>query len=161
MATSLSAAQTKTLLQRAIFWITVAKDWAYSADDLPERSTIDLGILIVSSLTHLSNCLMHLEEALGVELRDSANEFREAWERDARRVRNLLEHEEEYIAGVGKFQSEIPPDAAEAPRVLTWVAGKVIAIQVLGESLSLAPHLARALSMEQRLRDQFEATVKS
>ena len=81
--------------------------------------------------------------------------FRETWNSEARRVRNLLEHEEEYLAGVGQFQSQISSEAADAPRVLTWVAGRVLAIEVLGHSLNLRGHIDRAVGMEADLREVF------
>jgi hypothetical protein len=141
--------QGHALLRRSVFWIQVIEEYSLAPDPLPTRSTIERAHFLTVALEHLASCAKHLRTDAAPELRHRLVEYVEAWG-GVRDVRNLLEHEEEYLTGGGNNRGLLPPGAPQLSRGVVWAgfAQTALSIDVLGVSLNIRPHVGAAKALK-------------
>jgi hypothetical protein len=113
------------------------------------RAAINDVHMLVLALQHLDSCLKFLADS-GETLAGAAD-FRAAW-RAVSALRDMLEHEEEYIAGRGKFprrlnQSWVANGYFE-DRLLIWGSEGMESVGFMGKPYRVRPAIAAALNLE-------------
>ena len=94
-----------------------------------------------------------LQEHASAELRGLMRAFTACWEQDAP-LRNVLEHEEEYIRGGGRQRNVFDPAHLDDPPVRAASAAiprPLMSFEIYGRTLDFGPHTARANAMKQLL----------
>jgi hypothetical protein len=100
----------RRLAERGYRWVETVERMNASGSLLFEQSetawaeVADNVHMLIIALQHLHVCISQIQR-LGITL-DGSVAFKREWRR-IRKLRNWLEHEEEYIAGTGKYQDEV------------------------------------------------------
>lgn len=126
--------------------------------ELSHLTIPDIHILVLA-LEHLFRSLKHLRPSYGDEACKATDVFIEEWKK-VREIRNGLEHEEEYLAGVGKYDDlpdkEWTPPMAGASRNTKCDTNGFVEISVLGKSYNVQRSIEAALNLRPHL--SFEAS---
>lgn len=144
---ALTKRQTDALAERGLRWLdTIERLNDFERFNQSSTKSDDVHLLMLA-LKHFSNCV----EKLDLQL---ADEFTEAW-RYVSRVRDMLEHEEEYIAGPGKFPDQVHPQWAEAGHPEAWIAYAegLISVAVVGGNYPVVEPIRLALSLRPSLEE--------
>jgi hypothetical protein len=121
--------------------------------DLTGPTALDLHQIILA-LEHLSQALKYLHPTFEPSATGAARRFLTEWQR-IEKIRDGLEHEEEYLAGRGKFKDM--PDPNWKPPIVgysRWTetdAEGLVSITVLGRSYSIKDCISSALDLRPHL----------
>ena len=145
----------------------------HTRDGLNENpSNQDLGYdnelhLLMISLEHLDNCLKYLvTDSLDDRFKELGTRYRESWRPPrqvqgtpedeppiTREVRDALEHEEEYIAGPGRFPDSATDEWRETFQSGTfmWDDDGINVLVVLGKGYEVKNAIRSALALKEAL----------
>lgn len=143
----------RTLARRSLFWIGALDGISNVGIDDGRLSLIARGHFATLALEHLGTCCELLQEHASAELRGLMRAFTACWEQDAP-LRNVLEHEEEYIRGGGRQRNVFDPAHLDDPPVRAASAAiprPLMSFEIYGRTLDFGPHTARANAMKQLL----------
>jgi hypothetical protein len=156
VAAALTDIQKRRLAERGYRWVqtirrlnTVAE--AISDDEAPEKhaETIDGLHMLSLALEHLDACVRVLDEA--GEVLAGSGKFRTAWGAVSD-LRDGLEHEEEYIAGRGRFARLFSPswvaDGYFESNLFIWGPEGIDAVGFMGQDYDVRPAIVTALDLE-------------
>ena len=159
-AVTLTLGQRSILLQRATRWCRVALEARerheprIRAGDVQKETN-----LLAIALEHLDICLGLLEPGLAPELHRRAGAYRCAWNAVSR-LRDALEHEEEYLAGRGTFPDLLGalgdwPYGVEG-NVGSWSyeGGVLVGVSALGKDYPLTDVLTAAAALKDALEHE-------
>jgi len=156
---ALTDIQKRRLAERGYRWVQTIRRLntageAISGDEAPEKyaETIDALHMLSLSLNHLDACVAVLDEARDVLA--GARQFRTAWAAVSD-LRHALEHEEEYIAGRGKFpryvgNSWLAGEYFES-HLFVWDSEGIESVGFLGRTYRVRPAIVAALALESPL----------
>jgi len=156
---ALSNIQKRRLAQRGHRWVQTIKRIngtgnLLSGDEAAAKyaEAMDSLHLLALALEHLDSCIKILNEA-GVQFEgDSA--FRAAWETISK-LRDAREHEEEYIAGPGRFPDNVGPNWAAngyfESATFIWGTDGIDSVSFMGKVYTLRPAITAALALEEAL----------
>lgn len=96
---SLTVIQQRRLAERAFRWVQTVRRLNRSAEAGDSAEAIDSVHMLAVALRHLDRCVLLLQRAVPVE---GGRTFRRSW-RSVSELRDVLEHEEEYVAGAAKI----------------------------------------------------------
>jgi hypothetical protein len=113
--------------------------------------------LVTLALEHAYQAVIKVKADLSPDCHDSANRFERAWA-SVSDVRDLLEHEEEYLVGKGRFPQKADPNwmppAMGMSRPLQLTDSGIAAIQVLGKWYDVRETIAAALALKAILLEE-------
>jgi len=158
---SLSDDQKRGLAQRGHHWVQTIKRLNKAAKSLEGedaavkyRAVIDEVHMLSLALQHLDSCLRLLSES--GEILTGAADFRTAWGAVSD-LRDALEHEEEYIAGRGRFSRLFSQSWAEngyfEDHLLIWGSEGIDSVNFMGRPYRARSAIAAALNLEAPLLD--------
>ena len=169
----LTARQRRELARRAFRWVVTiehlnqagARVWAD-----PSKSEIgfdnELHLLMIS-LEHLDNCLCYLvADSPDDRFKELGTRYRQSWRPPrqvqgtpedeppiTREVRNVLEYEEEYIAGGGRNPERATDDWRETlqSNTVMWDKDEISVLVVLGKGYEVKDAIRSALALKEAL----------
>jgi hypothetical protein len=140
----------ETLVRRALFWIGTLEGLAKVGLEDGRLNLIARAHFATLALEHLGTCCELLTSHAPDELAELMRKFVKDWEE----LRNVLEHEEEYILGGGRQRKLFDPEEIERPPTRGAAGGTntgLMNLEIYGRVLDFAPHVSRANAMKQSL----------
>ena len=156
MAAALTDIQKRRLAERGYRWVRTIRRLntagdAISGDEAPEKyaETIDALHMLSLALQHLAACVGVLDGA--GEVLAGSGEFRTAWAAVSE-LRHALEHEEEYIAGGGKYPWYVgdswAADGCFESHLFIWGPEGIDSVGFMGRTYRVRPGIVAALALE-------------
>jgi hypothetical protein len=161
---TLSDEQKRRLAERGYGWVQTINRLnkagkGLEGDDAASKygAVINDVHMLSLALKHLDSCLRFLGES--GETVAGAADFRAAWDAVSD-MRDALEHEEEYVAGRGKFprlfdQSWVENDYFE-DHLLIWGNEGITSVSFMGRTYKVRRAIAAALNLELPLLDLWD-----
>ncbi len=150
---TLTNGQRRALVERALRWIETIER-LNDFERFTEPATVQDNVhLLMLALKHLATCMTALKGNAGSARLDCLTDrFAEAWE-PVSRIRDMLEHEEEYILGRGLRPKEVHPQWGDIGYASSYIAyGEgVISVSVVGGSYQVIEPIRAARSLKSEL----------